>query len=318
MYSIGTPILWTIFLILILVMFLFDVITQRKFKIKYISLKYCLIWTIIWIFITFCFILGIWIYIKENLNILIANQTIILFITSYLLEKTLAIDNLFVWIVLFDYFSISISLQRKVLTYGILGAVFLRIFLIFLGDWLILHFSWILYVFGILLIFSGIKILFLNKKTIKIQETFLFQSITKYVSISDKSETKKFFIKKNGKFFITPLLVVLILVELSDIFFALDSIPAIFSITQDPFIVSSTNIFALLGLRSMYFLLLKIIKKFYMIKYALSIIIILIGFKMVIVDFIHISAIFCLISIIFIFSIAIIINYIVNNCKKLK
>jgi TerC family integral membrane protein len=205
-----------------------------------------------------------------------------------LIEKSLAVDNVFVWLMLFSYFSIPPALQRRVLVYGVLGAIVLRTIMIFAGSWLISQFEWLLYIFGAFLLFTGIKMALAKEDEGGIGDKPLVRWLRSHLRMTDKIENEHFFTRQNGVLFATPLLLVLILVELSDVIFAVDSIPAIFAVTTDPFIVLTSNLFAILGLRAMYFLLAGVAERFSMLKYGLSVILVFIGIKMLIVEFYHI------------------------------
>lgn len=189
---------------------------------------------------------------------------------------------------LFSYFAVPPALQRRVLVYGVLGAIVLRTIMIFAGSWLISQFDWLLYVFGAFLLFTGVKMALAKEDDSGIGDKPLVRWIRSHLRMTDKIESERFFTRKNGVLFATPLLLVLILVELSDVIFAVDSIPAIFAVTTDPFIVLTSNLFAILGLRAMYFLLAGVAERFSMLKYGLSVILVFIGVKMLIVDFYHI------------------------------
>ena len=189
---------------------------------------------------------------------------------------------------LFSYFSVPPALQRRVLVYGVLGAIVLRTVMIFTGSWLISQFEWLLYLFGAFLLFTGVKMALAKEDASGIGDKPLVRWIRSHLRMTDKIEGERFFTRQNGVLFATPLLLVLILVELSDVIFAVDSIPAIFAVTTDPFIVLTSNLFAILGLRAMYFLLAGVAERFSMLKYGLSIILVFIGIKMLIVDFYHI------------------------------
>ncbi|WMY96463.1 MAG: TerC/Alx family metal homeostasis membrane protein [Arsenophonus sp.] len=310
MSSIGTPLLWWVFVVFISIMFFIDFFLQNKNKHKKIKLKKAIIWSVMWIQIVFLFALCLWFYLKKNTNLAIANHYVMDFLTSYLLEKVLAIDNLFVWMMIFSYFSIPIYLQHKVLLYGIFCAIFLRSIMIFTGTWLITKFYWIVYFFGIFLIFSGIKIFSVTENIKTITQQPLLKWIKSHLRITNILYGENFFVRQKGILFGTPLILVLILVEISDIIFAFDSIPAVFSVTMDPFIVFTSNLFAILGLRVMYFVLLNIARKFIFFKYGISFILIFIGIKMLFVNIFHISTSISLSIIIGILLITLLINYI--------
>ncbi len=216
------------------------------------------------------------------------NPQALAFLTGYLIEKSLAVDNVFVWLMLFSYFSVPAALQRRVLVYGVLGAIVLRTIMIFTGSWLISQFDWILYIFGAFLLFTGVKMALAHEDESGIGDKPLVRWLRGHLRMTDTIDNEHFFVRKNGLLYATPLMLVLILVELSDVIFAVDSIPAIFAVTTDPFIVLTSNLFAILGLRAMYFLLAGVAERFSMLKYGLAVILVFIGIKMLIVDFYHI------------------------------
>ncbi|MGP1928547.1 MAG: TerC family protein [Arsenophonus sp. NC-WZS1-MAG3] len=315
MYSVGTPLLWAIFTVVIVVMLLIDISLQGKHREREVTVRQSVIWTLIWISLALLFALGLWFYFNQMTSLRIANRQIMNFLTGYLLEKALAIDNVFVWLMLFNYFSIPINLQRRILIYGVLGAIVLRTIMIFTGSWLVSQFHWILYVFGIFLLFTGIKMFFVKENDQLINKKPLVKWVSSHLRMINTLHGEHFFIREEGILFATPLVIVLILVEISDIIFAVDSIPAIFAVTTDPFIVLTSNLFAILGLRAMYFVLAGIAKKFFMLKYGLSIILIFIGIKMLLMDIFYIPTAISLSIIAGIFTLIMFINHIFNKQK---
>jgi tellurite resistance protein TerC len=206
------------------------------------------------------------------------------FLTGFLIEKALAVDNIFVFVVLFSYFAVPASLQHKVLFWGILGALVMRAVFIFLGAALLHHFHWIMYVFGAFLVLTGIKLFKQNETDIHPERNLLFRLFIRFVPAVPAYRGDRFFVRQSGRWYATPLLFVLVSVEATDLVFAIDSIPAIFAVTSDPFIVYTSNIFAILGLRSLYFLLAGIIHQFHYLKTGLAFVLTFVGIKMMIVD----------------------------------
>lgn len=289
MNTIGTPLLWGSFTIIVVVMLMIDLFGQGKKKGGAMSFKQAAAWSLVWITLSLLFALGLWWYLKDTAGQQVADVQALAFITGYLIEKALAVDNVFVWLMIFSYFSVPVAIQRRVLVYGVLGAIVLRAVMIFTGSWLISEFSWILYVFGAFLLFTGIKMALVNEDDeSNIGDKPLVKWIRSHIRMTDNMEGERFFTRRNGVLFATPLFLVLILVEISDVIFAVDSIPAIFAVTTDPFIVLTSNLFAILGLRAMYFLLVNVAERFSMLKYGLAVILVFIGIKMLIVDFYHI------------------------------
>jgi len=243
------------------------------------------------------------------------------YITGYLLEEMLSIDNLFVMFMIFTSFGIDAKYYKKVLFYGILGAIIFRFIFIFAGVALVQRFEWILYVFGGVLVVSGLK-MFFNKKeedSIDKEKNIVYRYLFKFFSVSDDLTTHKFFIRKDGRLHITYLFITLIIIELSDIIFAFDSIPAIFSITIDPYIVMFSNVFAILGLRSLYFLLIRMIKKFYLLSYGIAILLIFVGFKLIFRDWLHsinFGTVYSLLFILFVFVFSIFFSLLIKPKSK--
>lgn len=204
------------------------------------------------------------------------------FFTGYLLEKSLSVDNIFVFVLIFSHFSVPPQYQHRVLFWGILGALVMRAAMILTGAAILDSFHWVIYIFGAFLIFTGIKMLLTINQEPDMEGNRLVRLIRRNFRVTEGYEGNKFFVRRNGLLFLTPLMVVLILVEVSDVVFALDSIPAIFAITTDPFIVYTSNVFAILGLRALYFALAGIIHRFHYLKYGLSLVLMVVGAKMLI------------------------------------
>ncbi len=280
METIGSWWMWSGFCLFIITMLGIDMFLLGGKKSHKVSNKEALWWVILWIFIALVFNLLLWYYLSITDGIAIANQKGLEFLTGYLIEKALSVDNMFVFVMLFSYFAIPAEQQRRVLMYGVLGAIILRCIMILAGTWLVSQFHWVLYLFGIFLVFTGIKMLIFAENESNLNDNVMLKWMRKHLRITKDLVNEKFFVKQNGLLYITPLFVVLILVEISDVIFATDSIPAIFAITKDPFIVFTSNILAILGLRALYFLLANMVDKFYLLKYALAIILVFIGSKM--------------------------------------
>ncbi len=252
------------------------------------TLKQAASWSLVWVSLSLLFNFGFWYYLNETAGRAVADTQALAFLTGYLIEKALAVDNVFVWLMLFSYFAVPANLQRRVLIYGVLGAIVLRTIMIFAGSWLVSQFQWLLYLFGAFLLFTGIKMALAKEDDSAIGDKPLVKWLRSHLRMTDSLEGERFFVRRNGILFATPLVLVLILVELSDVIFAVDSIPAIFAVTTDPFIVLTSNLFAIMGLRAMYFLLANVAERFSMLKYGLSVILVFIGIKMLIIDFFHI------------------------------
>ena len=288
MNTVGTPLLWGGFAVVVAIMLAIDLLLQGRRGSHSMTMKQAAGWSILWVTLSLLFNAAFWWYLVQTQGRAVADPQALAFLTGYLIEKALAVDNVFVWLMLFSYFAVPPALQRRVLVYGVLGAIVLRTIMIFAGSWLISQFDWLLYVFGAFLLFTGVKMALAKEDDSGIGDKPLVRWIRSHLRMTDKIESERFFTRKNGVLFATPLLLVLILVELSDVIFAVDSIPAIFAVTSDPFIVLTSNLFAILGLRAMYFLLAGVAERFSMLKYGLSVILVFIGVKMLIVDFYHI------------------------------
>ncbi|MGL4958929.1 MAG: TerC family protein, partial [Plesiomonas sp.] len=294
MESIGNSWMWIAFFVLVIGLLLVDLLVLKGGKNHKVSLKEAAIWSVIWISVAMLFNLGIWYYLDLNLGREIANQKSLEFLTGYVIEKALAVDNVFVWLMIFGYFAIPAELQRRVLLYGVLGAIILRTGMIFAGSWLITQFHWILYLFGAFLVLTGIKMLKSSDDEGNFDKNPLLVWVKKHFSVTHELDGENFFTVRNGVRFATPMFLALILVEISDVIFAVDSIPAIFAVTTDPFIVLTSNIFAIMGLRAMYFLLADFADRFALLKYGLAIILVFIGTKMLIIEWIKLPVLLSL------------------------
>ena len=288
MNTVGTPLLWGGFAVVVTIMLAIDLLLQGRRGAHAMTMKQAAAWSLVWVTLSLLFNAAFWWYLVQNEGRAVADPQALAFLTGYLIEKSLAVDNVFVWLMLFSYFSVPAALQRRVLVYGVLGAIVLRTIMIFTGSWLISQFDWILYIFGAFLLFTGVKMALAHEDESGIGDKPLVRWLRGHLRMTDTIDNEHFFVRKNGLLYATPLMLVLILVELSDVIFAVDSIPAIFAVTTDPFIVLTSNLFAILGLRAMYFLLAGVAERFSMLKYGLAVILVFIGIKMLIVDFYHI------------------------------
>ena len=267
------------FLIFVFAMLALDLGVFNK-KAHEVSFKEATTWSIVWVVLALIFNAGFYYYASSKFGAEIGGQFALEFLTGYILEYSLSIDNIFVFVLVFSYFGIPSKYKHRVLFYGILGALIFRAVFIALGSAL-LSFSWIIYIFGAFLIITGIKMFFSNEEEIEPEKNFLIRIFKKFMPVSHSINSKKFFVKEKGITHATPLFIALLFLEATDIIFAVDSVPAIFSITKEPLIVFTSNIFAIMGLRSMYFMLAGVIDKFYLLKYGLAIVLIFVGLKMV-------------------------------------
>ena len=246
-----------------------------------ITIKESLIWSAVWIAISFVFNSGVYLWY--------GHESALQFLTGYLIEKSLSVDNLFVFLLIFSYFKVPAKYQHEVLFWGILGALIMRGTLILVGVALIQQFQWILYIFGIFLVFTGVKMMFQTEAAeVHPEKNIVVRFFKKFLPVTAGYHGEKFFVRVDRKHYATLLFVVLIVIETTDLVFAFDSIPAIFAITTDPFIVYTSNVFAILGLRSLYFALAGLMDLFYYLKHGLAIILTFVGVKMLVADFYHI------------------------------
>ncbi|MBX3013858.1 MAG: TerC family protein [Caldilineaceae bacterium] len=251
-----------------------------------VSVREAATWSVVWISLALLFNLGIYFFWHDLVpHTTYSNRDAALaFLTGYLIEKSLSVDNIFVFVLIFGYFAVPPIYQHRILFWGILGALIMRALLIGVGAALLEEFHWIIYIFGAFLLFTGIRMAFHKEEEIQIEENALVRLFRRFMPVAERYHGSSFFIKEAGKWVATPLFLVLLVVESTDLVFALDSIPAIFAVTTDPFLVYTSNIFAILGLRSLYFLLAGVIDKFYYLKLGLAVVLTFVGAKMVIVD----------------------------------
>lgn len=271
--------LWIVFNIFIVTMLIVDLAVFNRQEHE-ITIKESLIWTGIWIALSIVFGIGLYFYMDP--------QSSLDYFTGYLIEKSLSVDNIFVFILVFSYFGVPAKYQHKVLFWGIFGALVMRFLFIFLGVALIERFEWIIYIFGAFLVYTGIKMAFEIEKEVHPERNPFIKIVRKFIPITNKFDGPHFLTRVNGKLMATPLFVVLIVIETTDVVFAIDSIPAILAITTDEFLVYSSNAFAILGLRALYFALNGVMKLFHYLHYGLAAILSFVGIKMLIAEFYHI------------------------------
>ncbi len=307
--------MWSGFAVLVIFIFFIDLFVGGG-KQHRVSFKEAAIWSVIWIVVACIFNTAIWVYLDIHAGRELANEKALEFFTGYLIEKALAIDNFFVWLMLFKYFSIPAELQRRVLLFGVLGAIVMRTGMIFAGTWLISQFHWILYVFGGFLVMTAIKMIWAADKEPDWANNPLILWLRHHLNITHKLHDEKFIVIQKGVRYVTPLFLVLLLVEVSDLIFAVDSIPAIFAITTDPFIVLTSNIFAIMGLRAMYFLLADFADRFVFLKYGLAAILLFIGSKMLLMNIVKIPILLSLGVVALILTISVIASIVHNRRHK--
>ena len=282
--TIGSPGLWTAFAVLVVVALAIDLYVMDRRTEQAVGIRTAAVWSVVWIALALAFAGGLWLWLDATAGREAANTSTAEYLTGYLIEKSLSVDNIFVFLMLFTYFAVPPERQRKVLVLGVLGAVVLRIVMILIGAWLIARFHWILYVFGLFLLGTGIKMIVFADDKPDLEKNPALRWMRGHLALTPGFEGERFWILKDGVRTYTPLFLVLVMIGVTDIVFAVDSIPAIFAITDDPFIVMTSNIFAILGLRALYFLLADLASRFHLLKYGLALVLIFIGTKMLIVE----------------------------------
>jgi tellurite resistance protein TerC len=294
----GTPLMWSLFAAFVFVALLIDFFALRKQGAHHVTIKEAAIWSMVWVAVSFVFVGWMWWYLggtnSDPALQAVANDKSLEFITGYLVEKALAVDNIFVFLMLFTYFAVPADYQKRVLMIGILGALVLRAIMIFIGAWAISRFHWILYVFGVFLVLTGIKMWWAAGQEPDLEANPALRWIRKHMRIAPDYDGERLTTIVNGVRMATPLAVVVLLIGIVDVIFAVDSIPAIFAITTDTFIVLTSNVFAILGLRAMYFLLAGMHERFHLLSYGLALVLVLIGTKMLLIDVYKIPVIWSL------------------------
>ncbi len=282
--SIGTPLMWAGFIAFVLVMLALDLFVLGGKQAHKVSVKEAAAWSVAWVTLALAFNGLLWWWLDGTAGREVANAKALEFLTGYLIEKSLSVDNIFVFLMIFSYFAVPPEYQRRVLIYGVLGAIVMRAIMILAGAWLVSQFHWVIYLFGAFLVFTGIKMLIFAEQEPNLEKNPLLRWMRGHLRITAEYQAERFTVVKDGVRWFTPLFLVLVLIEVTDLIFAVDSIPAIFAITTDPFIVFTSNIFAILGLRALYFLLADIAGRFHLLKYGLAMVLVFVGVKMLIVD----------------------------------
>ena len=275
----GTPLQWGFFFALILGMLALDlgVFNRREHR---VGLREALVWSVVWTIVALLF--NLWIYYRFGSRIGLE------FLTGYIIERSLSFDNIFVFVVLFNYFAVPAEYQHRVLFWGILGALVSRGVFIAMGTALLARFAWLIFVFGGFLVYTGVKILLQKETQVHPERNPVLKLFRRFVPLTSGYRGKRFFVRDDGRFKATPLMLVLVVVEATDVIFAVDSIPAVFGVTQNAFIVFTSNIFAILGLRALYFLLAGLMHKFQYLSYGLGLVLVFVGAKMLVHDWLDI------------------------------
>ncbi|WP_291994732.1 TerC family protein [Candidatus Accumulibacter sp. ACC003] len=285
--SFATGPMWAGFIAFVLGMLALDLFVFGGRKAHRVTVKESLAWVIAWVCLALLFAGLLWWYLNGTQGAEVAQRKTLEFIAGYLIEQSLSVDNMFVFLMIFGYFAVPPELQRRVLLYGVLGAIVMRAGMILAGVWLVSEFAWALYVFGAFLVITGIKMLIFADHQPDLEKNPLLRWLRGHLRITPSFQGESFFVRQNGIVWATPMFLVLILIEASDVVFAVDSIPAIFAVTTDPFIVFTSNIFAIMGLRALYFLLAGVADRFHLLKYGLALVLLFIGGKMLAAPWFH-------------------------------
>lgn len=285
--SFATGPMWAGFIVFVIAMLALDLFVLGGNKAHRVSVKEAGSWVVAWVMLAVTFGVLLWWYLDGTAGREMANLKALEFFTGYLIEQSLSVDNMFVFVMIFTYFAVPPELQRRVLLYGVIGAIVMRAGMILAGVWLVSEFAWILYVFGLFLVATGIKMLVFADHKPDLEKNPLLRWLRGHMRITPGFHGEAFFVRIEGLRYATPMFLVLMMIELSDLVFAVDSIPAIFAVTTDPFIVFTSNIFAIMGLRAMYFLLADMAERFHLLKYGLALVLIFVGGKMLVAPWFH-------------------------------
>ena len=299
--------LWLGFNAFVLAMLAIDLGVFNR-KAHTVSLREALTWSVVWISLALVFDAGLYVFRGP--------EPALQFLTGYLIEKSLSVDNIFIFVLLFAAFNVPAAYQHRVLFWGVLGALVMRGILIGVGSVLLKDFHWILYVFGVFLIVTAIRMAFQKETKVQPERNPVLKFVRRLVPVTDAYERDRFFVRRAGRTWVTPLLLVLVVVETTDLLFAVDSIPAIFAVTGDPFLVYTSNVFAILGLRSLYFVFANIIDQFYYLKTGLAVILAFVGIKMVLTDIYPIPTWLSLLVIALVLTVAILAS--IARARRLK
>ncbi|MDO9052071.1 MAG: TerC family protein [Methylotenera sp.] len=316
--SIGTWWMWAGFGVFVLAMLAVDMVLLGRHGSQKVSSREALIWSAVWFVMAMLFGAVLWGWLDHTAGRAVADTKTMEYLTGYLLEKTLAMDNIFVFVMIFSYFAVPLEFQKRILVYGVLGAIVLRALMILIGAWLIAQFHWVLYIFGAFLLITGIKMFVFADHEPNLANNPLLKWLRSHIRITDGYRGDKFWVYEKGVRWFTPMFLVLVLIEFSDVIFAMDSIPAIFAVTNDPFIVFTSNIFAILGLRALYFLLAGMADRFHLLKFGLAVVLIFVGIKMLIVEWFKIPVAVSLGVVIAVLGISILLSLKATAKPKLK
>ncbi|MBL8439366.1 MAG: TerC family protein [Zoogloeaceae bacterium] len=280
--------MWAGFVAFVLAMLALDLFVFGGRKAHRVHVREAATWVAVWVSLALAFAGLLWWHLNDTQGAEVARTKTLEFLAGYLIEQSLSVDNMFVFVMIFSYFAVPPELQRRVLLFGVLGAIVMRAGMILAGVWLVQQFSWILYGFGAFLVVTGIKMLIFAEAEPDLEKNPILRWLRSHLRITPEFHGEKFFVRQKGLLWATPMFLVLALIEASDLVFAVDSIPAIFAVTTDPFIVFTSNIFAIMGLRALYFLLADMAERFHLLKYGLAMVLVFIGGKMVAMPWFHV------------------------------
>lgn len=287
MQSVGLWWMWAGFIAFVLALLAVDMFALGGRAAHRVTVRQALGWSIAWLASALLFDAGLWWYLDGSAGRAVANEKALEFLSGYLIEKSLSVDNIFVFLMIFNYFAVPAELQRRVLLYGVLGAMVMRAVMILLGVWLVTKFAWVLYLFGAFLLVTGVKMLLFATHEPDLAKNPILRWLRRHLRITADYRGESFFVVQDGLRHVTPLFLVLVLIEATDLVFAVDSIPAIFAVTTDPFIVFTSNIFAIMGLRALYFLLAEMAGRFRLLRYGLAVVLMFVGSKMLAAYWFH-------------------------------
>lgn len=285
MHSIATPGIWAAFILVLLAALAVDFLVLRSAGAHRVSFREAMYWSLAWVALALAFNAGLWWWVDVHAGRVVANQVGLEFLTGYLIEKSLAVDNIFVFLMIFNYFAVPPEQRQRALMVGVLGAIVLRAILIVIGAALVARFHWILYLFGAFLLVTGLKMLFAANQEPDLDDNPMLRWMRKQLPLTRDFRGGLISVVEHGRRWYTPMFVVMALIAVTDVIFAVDSIPAIFAVTLDPFIVMSSNVFAVLGLRAMFFLLAGMADRFHLLGHGLALVLLFIGTKMLIAGF---------------------------------
>lgn len=298
MISIGNTWLWAGFGIFVVLALIVDFVVLKREGAHRVGMREAAIWSVVWVALSLVFAALLWWWLNSRFGREIADARTLEFVTGYLIEKSLAIDNIFLFLTIFTTFALPSEFQKRALMIGIVAAIVLRALMIFAGSYLIEQFNWVLYVFGAFLVITGIKMWWSAGKESSLEDNPVLRLLRRVLRVSPDYDGERLFTRHDGVRIATPMLLIVALIGITDVIFAVDSIPAIFAITDDPFIVLTSNIFAVLGLRAMFFLLADMADRFHLLPYGLAVILLFVGIKMLIADLVHIPPLISLLVIV--------------------